>query len=197
MLPEFIKERLSGHAQATPDGIRLGNKLLGYSVAIRQLDEGQFDDCLSDGLNILAEIQQARVQGWFRHSDDQAVIIWRWLVATLFICEQLAKNGTAEVPHDDGTTKLAVRYVGKHGGITVYPATERFSLANNVEGAAIERYPHDHPQLKAVQIYQSMVSVKNGSLRLSDWGRDSLALLHDGFIEMLNTEGMPAAPVAH
>ncbi|QWA12776.1 hypothetical protein GTU79_08820 [Sodalis ligni] len=186
-------------AQATPFGIKIGHKVLGYSVAIRQLDEGRFDECLIDGMRFLVEVFQGERRGWFKPTMEQRAITWRWVVATVFIGEQWEENGTVEVPQNDGTTKHAVRYVGRHGGITVYPATERFSLANHVEEAALERYPRDNPYLKALQIYQSMVEVNpdNGAWRLSQWGREGLALIHDGFIDMLNTEGMPAAPIAH
>lgn len=201
---------LSGHvyAEATPDGINFmtrndegiyqHSRLVGYSASIRQLDSGQFDSKLSDGLRVLAEIYQGNVNGWFRQSEEQAVTCWRWIVATLFINEQLAQHGTIDAIKEDGTTERAAVYRGQCGGIVIYPATERFALANNVEGLAFEKFGADAHR-KAVMIYQSMTEADSngGNLRLSQWGRDSLALLHDGFIEMLNTEGIPAAPVAH
>lgn len=107
-------------------------------------------------------------------------------------------NGTVEVDQGDGTTAHAVRYVGEHGGIVVYPATERFSLARNIEELAFEQFTHDNPHQKALMIYQSMLEASpDGGMTLSKWGREGMTMLHDGFIEMLNTEGMPAAPTAH
>ncbi|MGA8120383.1 hypothetical protein [Rouxiella badensis] len=173
-------------------------KLMGYSAMICQLDGGQFDSRLSDGLRVLAEIYQGNVKGWFRQSDEQAVICWRWIVATLFINEQLAQHGTVETLTMDGTTERTAVYRGAVGGISLYPATERFALANNIEGLAAEKFGAEAHR-KAVMIYQSMTETDadGKNLRLSPWGRDSMALLHDGFIEMVNAEGIPAAPTAH
>lgn len=183
--------------EATTHGILCGHRLLGYSVVIRHLDTGRYDGDLLTGMQIIAGIWEAEEKGCYPFTDEQRMIVWRWVVAALFITEQRKQNGTVEVDQGDGTIATAVRYVGEHGGIVVYPATERFSLANNVESVAFEKYTHDRPQLKAAQMYQQMVSVENGLMCLSAWGREGLALLHDSFIEMLNTEGMPAAPVAH
>lgn len=192
------------HIKATPAGISIvlrtdaGKQQIGYSAAISQLDEGRYDLCLADGLRVVSEIAQASKKGWFKQSDEQAVIVWRWLVASLFINEQLARNGTIETLKIDSTTERTAVYRGDIGGISIYPATERFALANNIEGLAFEKFGANAHR-KAVMIYQSMTETDadGGNLRLSAWGRDSMALLHDGFIEMLNTEGMPAAPVAH
>lgn len=96
------------HIEATPDGIRLGNKLVGYSPVIRQLDAGQFDSSLANGLWVLAEIQLADRNNWFSPSDEQMAIIWRWLIACLFIHEQQDKNGTVDVTNEDGGTDRAV-----------------------------------------------------------------------------------------
>ncbi|GBU14384.1 hypothetical protein AwEntero_29850 [Enterobacterales bacterium] len=192
------------HIKATPAGISIvlradtGKQQIGYSAAIRQLDEGHYDHCLSDGLRVVSEIAQASKKGWFKQSDEQAVIVWRWLVSCLFIDEQLEQHGTIDATKLDGRVEKAAVYRGQYGGIVIYPATERFALANNIEGLACEKFGADaHRQ--AVMVYQSMTETdaSGGNLRLSQWGRDSMALLHDGFIEMLNTEGMPAAPVAH
>lgn len=194
--------------EATPDGINFmvrnddgiyqHIKLVGYSAAIRQLDSGRFDSKLFDGLNILAEIDQGNAKGWFRQSDEQAVACWRWIVATLFVNEQLALHGTIETLKQDGTTEHTAVYRGEVGGISIYPATERFALANNVEGIVFEKFGAEAHQ-GAVMIYQSMTETNpdGSNLRLSQWGRDSLALLHDGFIKMVNAEGIPAASTAH
>ncbi|EIC82983.1 hypothetical protein [Serratia sp. M24T3] len=173
-------------------------KLVGYSAVIRQLDSGRFDSKLSEGLRVMAEIYQGKASGWFRQSDEQDMTCWRWIVAALFINEQLAQHGTIETLKEDGTTERTAVYRGAVGGISIYPATERFALANNVEGIAFEKFGMDAHK-RAVMIYQSMTEADpdGGNLRLSQWGRDSMALLHDGFIEMLNTEGLPPLPTAH
>lgn len=194
--------------EATPDGINVmarnedgiyqHTRLVGYSAMIRQLDGGQYDSQLSEGLRILAEIYRGITNDWFRQSDEQAMTCWRWIVAALFINEQLAQHGTIEATKEDGTTERAAVYHGDIGGIVIYPATERFALANNVEGVAFETFGAEaHRQ--AVMIYQSMTEAdtNGGNLRLSQWGRDAMAQLHDGFIQQLNTEGLPPAPTAH
>ncbi|MFT2793597.1 hypothetical protein ACMV5I_26560 [Serratia sp. T13T92] len=197
------------HTEATPDGITFTAqndegtfqqpRLLGYSSAIRQLDRGEFDKSLSDGLRVVAEIQQADINGWFNPSNEQMAIVWRWIVACLFICEQWDKNGTVDVESEGGGADRAVVYVGEHGGIVVYPATERFSLANHIEGLAIEKYGAEEGLLLAIKMYQGMTEADpdGGQLRLSQMGREGLTMLHDGFIETLNTEGIPPAPTAH
>jgi hypothetical protein len=207
----FQKPRFLGisRIEATPDGITFTARndegtfqqlrLLGYSSAIRQLDRGDFDKSLPDGLRVIAEIQQADTNDWFTPSDEQMAIVWRWIVACLFICEQRDKNGVVDVENEIGGTDKAAIYVSEYGGISIYPATERFSLATHIEGLAIEKYGVKEGLSLAIKMYQGMAEADpdGRKLRLSPMGRDGLAMLHDGFIEMLNTEGMPAAPVAH
>jgi len=185
--------------ESTPDGIRLDNRLVGYTTAIRQLDTGRFDTSLCDGLRLVAEIQLGETRGWFSPTDEQMALTWRWIVSCLFICEQQRANGTVEVANEDGGTDQAVIYAGEQGGLSIYSATERFSLASHIEVLAIEKYGVETGLPLAVKMYQGMTEVDpcSGSLRLSQMGREGLAMLHDGFIEMLNTEGMPAAPIAH
>ncbi len=185
--------------EATPDGIRLDNRLVGYTTAIRQLDTGRFDTSLSDGLRVAAEIQLGDNRGWFRPSDEQMALTWRWIVSCLFICEQRQENGTVDVINEEGGVDRAVIYAGEHGGLSVYPATERFSLANHIEGLAIEKYGVETGLPLAVKMYQGMTEVdpQGGALRLSQMGREGLAMLHDGFIETLMEEGIPPAPTAH
>lgn len=185
-------------AEATPDGVRFNNKVIGYSSVIRRLDDGRFDNPLSEGFGVIAELSLAEINGWFKPSLEQQVNVWRWMVAGVFIVEQMKANGTVAVSQTDGTTTHAVRYMGEHGGIVVYPATERFSLALNVEELMLKDFTHDNPYQKALMLYQSMLEPSaDGGMTLSAWGRDGMAMLHDGFIELLNTEGIPAAPTAH
>ncbi|RJT44538.1 hypothetical protein [Rahnella woolbedingensis] len=193
------------HIKATPAGISIvlradaGKQQIGYSAAIRQLEEGHYDHYLSDGLRVVSEIAQASKKGWFKQSDEQAVIVWRWLVACLFIDEQLAKHGTIDATKMDGTTEKAAVYRGQYGGIVIYPATERFALANHIEGMAFERFSAVKAHDQIVKLYQHMAEADplNGNLRLSQWGRESLAILHDGFIQKVNAEGWPETPTAH
>lgn len=206
--PGTSSEPKQTHAEAIPDGINVMEmnaegvyqqvRMMGYSAAIRQLDNGTYDHDLPAGMRVVAAICEAERKGYYSPSDERRAIVWRWVVACLFILEQMDKNGTVDVVNEDGGTDGAVKYVGRHGGISIYPATERFSLANHIEGLALEKYGADAGLLLAVQMYQGMTEAVPGEgLKLSQMGREGLEMLHDGFIEMLNTEGMPAEPTAH
>lgn len=193
--------------EATPDGVNFmqrndsgyyqHQKLIGYKTAIRTLDDGAYDDDLPNGLRLAAAVFEAEAMGYFTPTDGQQVTLWRWIVAALFIIEQLEQNGAGEVELEDGTTQTFARYFGKHGGISVYPLTERVALANNVESLACEVHTHEAPEQKSIFIYQQMLTTDSGAYALSDWGRECMAILHDSFIEQINTEGLPAAPVWH
>lgn len=137
--------------------------------------------------------------GWFTPSAEQMALIWRWVVACLFIWEQQDKNGVVSVANEEGGTDYGVIYAGEHGGMAIYPSTERCSLATHIEGIALEKYGAVTGLERAIQLYQGMIEVNPDSdaLRLSPWGRESLTMLHDDFIKMLKAEGIPAAPTAH
>lgn len=66
--------------------------------------------------------------------------MWRWLIATTFISEMKRENGTTTVTEADGTTSKVAIYSNGTAGIVVYPFAERLAMANNIEGAMIERY---------------------------------------------------------
>ncbi|MCE0825549.1 hypothetical protein LVQ78_05830 [Buttiauxella sp. A2-C2_NF] len=199
VIPSKLKYQTLSHIEATPNGIRFDSRIIGYSGVIRQLEAGGFDSSLANGLLVVAEIQLADTNNWFSPSDEQMAIIWRWLIACIFIHEQQDKNGMVMVESEDGSTSRAVLYAGEHGGIAIYPSTERCSLATHIEGIAIQKYGAEAGLQRAIQLYQGMAESDpdGNALRLSQWGREGLTMLHDDFIKMLNTEGIPAAPVAH
>lgn len=185
-------------AEAVPDGLLMGGRMIGYPAVILQLDKGQFDAPVSDGFGIVAELSLAEESGWFTPTFEQRVIVWRWIVAGVFIVEQMKENGVADVQQGDGRMVKAALYVGPQGAISIYPASERFALANHAEQVIFEQFTHDEPLQKVVAMYQSMVEPSpDGGMTLSAAGREGLSILHDGFIEMLQTEGMPATPTAH
>ncbi|HEE5147917.1 TPA: hypothetical protein R7I90_003783 [Klebsiella pneumoniae] len=172
--------------------------MIGYSAAIRELDNGHYDKRLADGMNILACIMEAVESSWLTLTIEQQIIVWRWLLAAVFITEELEKNGTVDVPNDEGGVDTAVIYSGRHGAISVYPGPERFALANHIEAGAIEKYGSDLGQQLALRMYQDMVVADDESgFRLSAMGREGFNMLHDGFIEQIQTEGMPDMPVMH
>lgn len=185
--------------EPTSAGIRLsGSRLIGYSAAIRELDNGHYDKRLAEGMEILACIMEAVESSWITLNIEKQIIVWRWLLAAVFITEEREKNGTVDVPNDEGGVDIAVIYSGRHGAISVYPGPERFALANHVEAGAIEKYGPDLGQQLALRMYQDMVIADDESgFRLSAMGREGFNLLHDGFIEQIHTEGMPDMPVMH
>lgn len=185
--------------EPTSAGIRLsGSRIIGYSAAIRELDNGHYDKRLADGMNILACIMEAVESSWLTLTIEQQIIVWRWLLAAVFITEELEKNGTVDVPNDEGGVDTAVIYSGEHGAISVYPGSERFALANHIELGAIEKYGPEVGQQLALRMYQDMVIAdEEFGFRLSALGREGLNLLYDSFIEHIQIEGVPEAPIMH
>ncbi|HDS6906921.1 TPA: hypothetical protein QHX44_000236 [Klebsiella oxytoca] len=172
--------------------------MIGYSAAIRELDNGHYDKRLAEGMEILACIMEAVESNWITLNIEKQIIVWRWLLAAVFITEEREKNGTIDVPNDEGGVDTAVIYSGEHGAISVYPGPERFALANHIEAGAIEKYGSDLGQQLALRMYQDMVVADDESgFRLSAMGREGFNLLHGGFIEQIQTEGMPGVPVMH
>lgn len=185
--------------EPTSIGIRLsGSRVIGYSAAIRELDSGRYDRSLSKGLDMLACIMEAVESNWIALNIEKQIIVWRWMVVTIFLSEEREKNGTVEIQNDEGGIDTAVIYSGKSGAISVYPGTDRFALANHVEAIAIEKYGREEGLPLALRMYQQMVEVHpDKGFVLSAFGRESLNMLHDSFIEQLQTDGMPDMPVMH
>ena len=185
--------------EPTSAGIRLsGSRIIGYSAAIRELDNGHYDKRLADGMNILACIMEAVESNWITLTIEQQIIVWRWLLAAVFITEEREKNGTVDVPNDEGGVDTAVIYSGEHGAISVYPGPERFALANHIEAGAIEKYGQKEGLPLALRMYQDMVEVHpDKGFVLSAFGRKGFNMLHDSFIEQIQTYGMPNMPVMH
>lgn len=184
--------------ETTSTGIRFGRRVIGYSTAIRSLDNGRYDRNLSKGLDVLACIMDAVESNWITLNIEKQIIVWRWLLVAVFITEEQEKNGTIDVPNDEGGVDTAVIYVGERGAISVYPGPERFALANHIEAGAIEKYGPEVGQQLALRMYQDMVACDDEyGFRLSAMGREGFKLLHDSFIEQIQTEGMPDMPVMH
>lgn len=158
----------------------------------RRVDAGEFDDMpgVSNGL----------IGCWLEETphnaikDGDTLMIWRYLISTEFIHEQREKNGTIPVEWRSGEWMMCAMYCGKFGSMNLHPGAERLAMANNIEGALIERYGAEQGTKNAIEFYMAM---KNQSGGLTDLGRNVLSDLHDSFIEQLNTEGLPPAPTAH
>ncbi len=102
------------------------------------------------------------------------------------------------MPNDEGGIDRAVIYRGTNGGMGIYPGPERFALANHVESIAIEKCGAEQGLLLALDMYKNMLTARPGyGFRLSEFGQEAFEMLHDGFIEELNKNGVPAAPVMH
>lgn len=184
--------------ETTPNGIKIGNRVIGWSCAVNQFNGSRFDSRPSEGLRWLACIFDADAAGWVALGAKKELVLWRWLVATVFINEEKDKNGTVEIPNDGGGVDIAVIYSGKKGDLSIYPGPLRFSLANHVEGIAIEKYGVEKGSALALRMYQEMVIADPGyGFRMSPFGREGLEMLHDDYIGMINTNGMPEASVIH
>ncbi|HBM3090096.1 hypothetical protein [Klebsiella michiganensis] len=172
--------------------------MIGYSAAIRELDNGRYDKNIAERMEILACIMEAVESSWITLNIEKQIIVWRWLLAAVFITEEREKNGTVDVPNDEGGVDTAVIYSGEHGAISVYPGPDRFALANHIELGAIEKYGPEVGQQLALRMYQDMVVAdEEFGFRLSALGREGLNLLHDSFIEHIQIEGVPEAPIMH
>lgn len=184
--------------EATPNGIKIGNRVIGWSGAVKQFDGPRFDSRPSEGLRWLACIMDAEASGWVALHVKKELILWRWLVATVFINEERDRNGTVDIPNESGGVDTAVIYSGKKGDLSIYPGPLRFSLANHVEGVAIEKYGVEKGSKMALRMYQDMVIADPGDgFRMSPFGREGLEMLHDDYIGMIKTSGMPEMPVMH
>lgn len=184
--------------ETSPNGIKIGSRVIGWSGAVKQFDGPRFDFRNSEGLRWLACIMDAVAVGWVSLGTEKELILWRWLVATVFINEEKDKNGTIEIPNEDGGVDIAVIYSGKKGNLSIYPGPLRFSLANHVEGIAIEKYGVCEGSALALRMYQDMVIADpEDGFRMSLFGREGLEMLHDDYIGMIKTSGMPEMPVMH
>lgn len=184
--------------ETSPNGIKIGSRVIGWSGAVKQFDSPRFDFRNSEGLRWLACIMDAVAVGWVSLGTEKELILWRWLVATVFINEEKDKNGTIEIPNEDGGVDIAVIYSGKKGNLSIYPGPLRFSLANHVEGIAIEKYGVCEGSALALRMYQDMVIADpEDGFRMSPFGREGLEMLHDDYIGMIKTSGMPEMPVMH
>ena len=99
------------------------------------------------------------------------------------------ENGTTTITEDDGTTSKVAIYSMARRGLWFYPFAERLAMANNMEGAMIERYGIEQGTANAIVFYQAMIDTERGEL--TPFGRQTPAELHNGFIADLNENGAP------
>ncbi|AKE73673.1 TPA: hypothetical protein MHQ09_09365 [Klebsiella pneumoniae] len=192
-------------AEATPHGVNImarndagGYKqvaIIDYESAVNGLDAGEYDDKPDIGYAIHFAVADGGARGWFDFTAQHNVTMWRWLIAATFISEMKRENGTTTIKEDDGKSSLVTFYSNGTEGIVVYPFAERLAMANNMEGAMIERYGIEQGTANAIVFYQAMIDTERGEL--TPFGRQTLAELHDGFIADLNENGLPEMPAAH
>ncbi len=193
------------HAEATPDGVNIMTRndagmyehvaLISYESAVNGLDAGEYDDTPDISYAIHFAVAGGGARGWFNFTPQHEVTMWRWLIAATFVSEMKRENGTATVTEADGTTSKVAIYSNGTAGIVVYPFAERLAMANNMEGAMIERYGVEQGTEKAIVFYQAMIDTERGEL--TPFGRQTLAELHDYFIADLDENGWPEMPLAH
>lgn len=193
------------HAEATPDGVNIMTRndagmyehicLVPYSDAVTHLDSGRYDEIPDEGFALHFAVADGGARGWFDFTAQHNLTMWRWLIAATFISEMKRENGTTTITEDDGKSSLVTFYSNGTAGIVVYPFAERLAMANNMEGAMIERYGIEQGTANAIVFYQAMIDTERGEL--TPFGRETLAELHDGFIADLNENGLPEMPAAH
>ncbi|HDR2341994.1 TPA: hypothetical protein QCH59_002673 [Enterobacter kobei] len=193
------------HAEATPHGVNIMTRndagmyehvaIITYESAVSRLDAGEYDDTPDIGYAIHFAVADGGARGWFDFTAQHNVTMWRWLIAATFISEMKRENGTTTVTEADGKSSLVTFYSNDTAGIVVYPFAERLAMANNMEGAMIERYGIEQGTANAIVFYQAMLDTERGEL--TPFGRQTLAELHDGFIADLNENGWPEMPAAH
>ncbi|HGT7106211.1 TPA: hypothetical protein ACM4B1_004044 [Escherichia coli] len=193
------------HAEATPHGVNIMTRndagmyehvaIITYESAVSRLDAGEYDDTPDIGYAIHFAVADGGERGWFAFTAQHEVTMWCWLIAATFISEMKHENGTTTVTEADGTTSIVAIYSNGTAGIVVYPFAERLAMANNMEGAMIERYGVEQGTEKAIVFYQAMLDTERGEL--TPFGRETLAELHDHFIADLDENGWPEMPLAH
>ncbi|ENU1171911.1 hypothetical protein L8O24_14855 [Enterobacter kobei] len=193
------------HAEATPHGVNIMTRndagmyehvcLVPYSDAVTHLDSGRYDEIPDEGFALHFAVADGGARGWFDFTAQHNVTMWRWLIAATFISEMKRENGTTTIKEADGKSSLVTFYSNDTAGIVVYPFAERLAMANNMEGAMIERYGIEQGTANAIVFYQAMIDTERGEL--TPFGRETLAELHDGFIADLNENGLPEMPAAH
>ena len=193
------------HAEATPHGVNIMTRndaggyeqfaLISYESAVNRLDAGEYDDTPNIGYAIHFAVADGGARGWFDFTAQHNVTMWRWLIAAKFVSEMKRENGTTSVTEADGTTSQVAIYSNGNAGMVIYPFAERLAMANNIEGAMIERYGVEQGTENAIVFYRAMLDTERGEL--TPFGRETLAELHDGFIADLNENGWPEMPLAH
>lgn len=190
-LIKFPSQRPQSAITATPNGLHIDGLMMSYIEAIEKLDRGDYDGIPQAGRDLIWQVREGVKKRYFKPTDSHTLTLYRWVVADMFYTEQENENGTHELDNGD----VGAIYVGEYGGVVIYRITDRLAMANNIEGALIEKYGADQGTRNAITFYYRMIDV--GTSSLSGMGREILIDLHNGFIQDLNANGLPNAPTAH
>ncbi|NVB61681.1 hypothetical protein, partial [Salmonella enterica] len=169
--------------------------LITYEKVVVGLDAGEYDNKPDEGFALHFAVADGGARGWFDFTSQHEVTMWRWLIAATFVSEMKRENGTTTVTEPDGTSSQVAIYSNGNSGMVIYPFAERLAMANNIEGAMIERYGTEQGTESAIAFYRAMLDVDYGEL--TAFGRETLAELHDHFIADLEENGWPEMPAAH
>ncbi|EPB0511988.1 hypothetical protein ACRABS_002258 [Salmonella enterica subsp. enterica] len=193
------------HAEATPHGVNIMTRndagmyehvaLITYEKVVVGLDAGEYDNKPDEGFALHFAVADGGARGWFDFTSQHEVTMWRWLIAATFVSEMKRNNGTTMVTEPDGTSSQVAIYSNGTAGMVIYPFAERLAMANNIEGAMIERYGAEQGTENAIVFYRAMLDAESGEL--TPFGRETLAELHDHFIADLDENGWPEMPAAH
>ena len=193
------------HAEATPHGVNIMTRndagmyehvaLINYEKVVVRLDAGEYDNKTDEGFALHLAVADGGERGWFDFTAQHNVTMWRWLIAATFVSEMKRENGTTTVTEADGTSSQVAIYSNGNAGMVIYPFAERLAMANNIEGAMIERYGVEQGTANAIVFYQAMIDTERGEL--TPFGRETLAELHNSFIAELDENGWPEMPLAH
>ncbi|HEQ1858617.1 TPA: hypothetical protein VEO38_002160 [Providencia alcalifaciens] len=159
---------------------------ISYTEALDALNDGSFDGNLILGFELVLAISKGEVNGFFKSTIEQTVILWRWIVAASFVMEQADNNGFHQAEDGKGGTTIAAIYSNERASLTVYPSSERMLLANHVEGVAYEHYEPEYAPSMALRMYRDFINLEpKQGCRLSDRGREGLSMLHDDLIQAI------------
>ena len=132
---------LTFHAEATPDGVNIMHRsndgmterveTVSYIDAVNRLDAGDYDDKPDEGMSIHLAIADGGNQGYFDYTSQHNVIMWRWLIATVFMLEMREENGTVSIIDDTGNPSEVAVY---SNGIVAMPLV--LLIAGTTSGSA-------------------------------------------------------------
>lgn len=161
---------------------------ISYSEALDALDNGSFDSDLLLGFELVLAMCKGERDGFFNQTNQQRVKLWRWITAASFVMEQADNNVIHKMDNGQGQIVTAAIYRNEHAALTVTAATERLLLADHVEGVAYEAFGSNDGALMAVKMYKDFINLEpKKGCRLSDKGREGLAILHNELIQWIES----------